>query len=91
MTEFACEACCDHPPLPPRRRRLRVRVLDHDERRVAGHRWAFDYERVVNINMQIGASIHAGLIGWSKIFGDPRAITYVMPEVIEFPAAATAP
>jgi hypothetical protein len=82
------ECCTDHPPLPPRRRRLALHVLDHDERRVAGLRWSFDPVRVVNINMVIGSSIHAGLMGWSKLFGDPNAASHIVQEVVAFPPAA---
>jgi hypothetical protein len=73
--------------LPPRRRRWQRRVIDHDERRVAGHRWAFDPVRVVNINMCIGAHVHIGTIGWSRLFGDPNFVPYGVPEVVAFPAA----
>jgi hypothetical protein len=87
MTVIVREACSDLPMLSPRRRRWQRRVIDHDERRVAGLRWSFDPVRVVNANMVIGLHIHAGLMGWSKICGDPNAPSHLVQEVVAFPAA----
>ena len=84
MSLIVREACTDLPALPPRRRRWERRCLDHDDRRLAAHMWAHDPERVANINMHIGASIHTGLIGWSRLFGDPDAVPYYVPDIVQF-------
>jgi hypothetical protein len=75
------ECCCDLPPLPPERRRLERHVLDHKERRLAGHRWRYDSERIAYANLCVG------LIAWARLFGDPKAVSHVVPEVIKFPVA----
>jgi hypothetical protein len=41
--------------------------------------------RVADANVNIGANVHVGLMGWSKLFGDPNAVPPVVPSIINFP------
>jgi hypothetical protein len=73
------------PPLPPMRRRRASRTsrrltLSHDHRRIFLHRNGYlDPERLWLANIAIGMPFCAGL------FGDPRALSYVVPQVLKFP------
>jgi hypothetical protein len=57
------------------------RVASHDERRVATHRFGrLDLERVWLANIAIGIPAW-----WVGLFGDARALSYVVPQVLRFP------
>ena len=86
MTIIHRECCTDLPPLPPERgRRAPRRIASHDEHRVARHRfWPLDPERVANADTCIGANTCIGLIGWLKLFGDPNAVSHIVPDIVQF-------
>jgi hypothetical protein len=78
VTLIVRECCTNFPPLPPRRRRYERHVLDHNERRLASHRWTFDYDRVAHANMSIA-------LVFAATCGDPNAVPLIEPSIINFP------
>jgi hypothetical protein len=74
------------PPLPPMRRRRASRTwrrhtLSHDDRRLILHESGYlDPERLWLANIAI-----AKPPWWAGLFGDPRAVAYVVPQIIIFP------
>src|SRR5260221_13193122 len=75
------------PPLLPVRKRRAHRAwrrrfrLYHDDRRVLLHRHGYvDPQRVRFANIMIGMPVW-----WNGLFGDPRALSYCVPQIIRFP------
>jgi hypothetical protein len=64
-----------------RRRASRRWHWSHDDKRVILHRHGrLDPERVWQANIMIGMPVW-----WTGLFGDPRALSYVVPRILRFP------
>ncbi len=58
-------------------------MRSHNDRRIGWHYFGYvDPERVWLANIRIGSP------WWTGLFGDPRALSYIVPQVLKFPGGS---